>query len=291
MLKIFLALFLSSLLTFSALGDNLLFDTKTKMFTDYPTTLANLPSQMHLVLGEYHYSDVIQKAQAEVIATVVAQRNAVGNFTVGWEFLDYTNQNIIQNAFSQYKNNELDDNAFLKIIFPDSKPEDNASYLRIMQETKKQDGDFIGLNLPRALKKIVTTSGIEALDPQYIPANFELGGENYYTRFADTMRGHVTEEQLKRYYDAQCLTDSVMAEQIVATTNFDLNFTVVGAFHTDYNDGYVTQLRRLSSLPIVTIKFVDSAELTAEDIEYFKSDDPQYGPVADYVFFLNLVQQ
>ncbi len=285
----FSLLILSFLLTFSALGDNLLFNTKTKEFSDYTSALSQLPSQMHLVLGEYHYSETIQKAQSEMIKNVVSINDKAGKFTVGWEFLDYTNQEKIKNAFLEYKNDELSDDNFLRALFGEnSNPADNATYLHIMKETKNLNGDFIGLNLPRSLKKLITTNGLEALDPQYVPANFELGGANYYERFAETMGGHVTEAQMKNYYAAQCITDSVMAEQLQKESLYDLTFTIVGSFHTDYNDGYVAQLKRTADLPIVTVKFIDTTELTQEEIDSFKIDDPLYGPIADFIFFLNV---
>ena len=278
------------ILTVAIMGNlvakDLLFDTKSGEYTDYNETLSSLPDRMNLILGEYHYNTPIQKAQAKIISDTVRLKQMDGNFTVGWEFLNYIDQEKIVNNFNKFKNREIEKDDLFKNLGLYANSE-NDKYFPIMEATKNYNGNFIGLNAPRAWKKIVMSDGLEGLEPNQVPENFELGGANYKKRFIESMGGHGG-DQLDSYYLAQCYTDSVMAEQFINTSRNQLNFMIAGSFHTDFRDGAVAQLFKITNLPIITFKIVNAKEYTPEEIQELIRPHSEYGPIADFIYLLNI---
>ena len=66
-----------------------------------------------------------------------------------------------------------------------------------------------------------------------------------------------------------------------------LNFLVIGAFHSMYNDGVVARLKeRNSSSQIANIEIIDSSDYTAEEMEDLDLND-KYGDRSDYIVFVN----
>ena len=281
------SIFIFILTTQMAFATDLFFKSSKDQFISSQKMIEILPEKMHLILGEYHYTPIIQQAQAQMISDVVEAKSLERSFTVGWEFLNYTDKTHIHNHFELYKNGQVTGEQFLKILFSNSKNDQNLSYLPIIETVKKLSGDLIGLNLPRSLKRIVTQGGLDSLDPQYIPPHYEPGSASYLDRFKKTMGGHMGGSNLMKYFEAQCLTDSILADQIIMQAAYNLSFMVVGSFHSDYNDGTVTQLKRISDLPVITMKFIDATSLSSEDIRSLTTPDEKYGSLADYIIFLN----
>lgn len=278
-----------SLLFINSLFAASIFDTSSKKYIDQQQFLNRLPDNGQIVLGEYHYVNSIQKAQANIIKAVVESKNEQGNFTVAWEFLNYPDQKDVEASFSKFKIGKIGVNDLLDALIPNSSiPEKLKSYIPILQTTKILNGNFMATNAPRSWKSIITKGGLSSLDSQYIPPMMELGSSNYLERFTQAMGSHVPAEKIQNYYEAQCYTDSVMAWSIDHFSKNDLRFLVVGAFHSDYNDGVVAQLKRYSHLPTVSIKIVDTKKLTQQEVkDLLLTDDPKYGPLADFLYLVD----
>jgi hypothetical protein len=153
--------------------------------------------------------------------------------------------------------------------------------------TKKFHGRLIGVNLSRTDKEPVVQGGLINAKPGTIPADFELGSANYWERFRKTMEGHATEAQMQNYYAAQCLTDDVIAVNMLADQKTDRRFLVVGSFHSDYFDGAVARLmNRAPDQVIGVVRFIDASDYTEAELQALPIDS-KYGPVADFVFFVN----
>jgi uncharacterized iron-regulated protein len=247
----------------------------------------NLVFARNVILGEKHNTPAVQLAQAKVMESVVALAPQ-DRMTTAWEFLNYTDQPKIEGAFQQFSTGMISAEEFLTLTQGSAK---YKSYAPILEVTKKFHGQLIGVNLSRADKDPVTQGGIANAKPGTVPVGFEMGGKNYFERFVVSMQGHATEEQIQNYFASQCLTDDVIAEKMLLHSAADRRFLVVGSFHSDYFDGVVTRLmKRAPDQPIAVVRFVDASDYSESELQGF-ANDPKYGPVADFVYFVNEPKQ
>jgi uncharacterized iron-regulated protein len=243
----------------------------------------NLVFARNVILGEKHNTTSIQMAQARVIESVV-ELAPKDHFTTAWEFLNYSSQVSIDTAFERFKKGEISAKEFLTLTQGSSKYE---SYAPILEVTKKFQGKLIGVNLSRADKDPVVQGGLSNAKPGTIPAQFQLGGAHYLERFITSMQGHATEDQIQNYFAAQCLTDDVIAVQMLADTGADRRFLVVGSFHSDYFDGTVARLmHRAPDQNLAVVRFIDASDYKEEELKQI-SADPKYGLIADFIYFVN----
>lgn len=237
-----------------------------------------------IVIGEKHYTQEIQLTEAQIIKDVVEYSQTQNQFTLNWEFLNASSQAQTETLFQQIKNEELTIEEFLKITQGTTKA---GVYAPLIQITAHLGGKLFGGNLSREEKAPVTQRGLGALDPRHLPPQFQLGGENYFERFAEVMSGHATPEQIKNYFAAQSLVDDVIAYHLNQDTTDQLKFLVIGAFHSQYNDGVISRLKaRNPFTKIVNIEIIDAKDYSEKElIDIFKHE--KYGARADYIYFLN----
>lgn len=271
-----------------AFGEDRVFDTSAQKFISLDEFADRIPSSGQVVLGEFHYQGNIQKAQGEIIKRVVEKHFKHDAFTVAWEFLNYTDQANVRENFVAYKLGEISDLDLFKRWFPNStKPEQNLPYISFVDVAVNLGGEVIGVNAPRTQKRVITKEGIGALDPDLVPPNYEIGSDEYWKRFVEAMGGHGTPDSLKRYFEAQSFTDSVMAYQMLSYGAHELQFLIVGTFHSDYMDGVVRELGKTHSWETTTIKIVDKADLEINSYRELLFGHRSYGRYADYIYFTN----
>ena len=233
------------------------------------------------VLGEFHYNSKIQEAQANTIEGITNLRKSE-HFDVGWEFLNVDQYDEIMKSFERFISDEISAKEFItEFLGPYDR---NESYEALFKPLKLRRGNLIPLNLSRSIKRPVSQGGIEALDPRYMPEDFQLGSQEYYDRFVEAMGGHGG-MQIDNYFAAQSLVDNTMAASLLKYREGDISFLVCGSFHSDYNHGVVEELNRRSNASIVSIKFIDGAGLEKEDIDKMLYSD-RYGSVADFAIIL-----
>lgn len=242
--------------------------------------LAEVPSRGFVVMGEFHNTPTIQNAQAEIISSKVSESQVGQHFKVMWEFLDFTDQTKIDGLYKDFSAGSISAEDLIR----NSAGPSNVGYAPILNALKAGGGSLVGLNLPRAEKQKVINGGLGAIDPTLIPSSHYVGGDEYRARFAEAMGEHVPAEKLDAYFLAQCLTDSVMAYEAEQHQG-DLNFIVAGSFHTDFFDGTVARLKKLSTQTVVTLKLVKENDLSPEDVRILVEGDPRYGAFADYIIF------
>lgn len=270
-------------LSFSALANIEVYDSINETYETLEDFAAQSSPKAFYILGEYHYNEVIQKAQAQVMKKIVEANMAQDNFDLAWEFMNFNDKEEQTNQWAQVLNGKLSVSAFLALF-----GQNNASsYDPVFQAAKELKADYYGVNAPRDIKSQIIKGGLSAVDPMWIPPRVEIGGDNYLERFKEAMGGHVGEDVLKSYFLAQCYTDSVMAHYLNKYSTNNLSFLVVGSFHNDYRDGTVIRLESLTSRPVVSLKFVNAKELTADELAKMKKPHPVYGPIADYLIISN----
>lgn len=262
--------------------NNTYFDAHNGAEVSRTDVLKSLFDKDTVVLGEKHYTVAVQNAEAGWIHDVVVQRGAEGNFTFGWEFLSHTEQAKIDDLWSQVMQGAISSEEFLA----KTQGKSGSPYVPVIDKVQQLIGHVIGLNLTRAEKTPVTKGGLPGLDPKLLPPNYSRGGSAYQERFLSVMKDHVPADKLDNYYEAQCLTDDVMAYQYLQKKKGSLGIIIAGAFHTDYFDGTVARLVARGDRNIGLVRIVDAADFAESEL-LSQLSDPQYGVVADYVMFVN----
>lgn len=247
--------------------------------------LSSLASQSDIVaIGELHNNTEVQLLEAKIIETVVTELKLEGRFSLGWEFLAVTQKSQNDLLYSEFQNGMLSAQEFLlKTVGKTA-----ATYYQPILETlKKHNGGLKGLNLTREEKGPVTKGGLKSADPALIPPGFEMGGPSYFERFAEAMGDHTPPDQLQNYFDAQCLTDDVMAYSLEKEISTSLRFFIAGSFHTDFFDGTLARInKRTPSTRVLSIRIVDASWFQESEL-MDQLSHPSYGPVADLVVFVN----
>ena len=285
MMRIFLiiALMVVSPATFAALWNGRIVVSNQQREIGLPELAMNLVYARNVILGEKHNTPGVQLAQAKVMEAVMALAPQ-DRMTTAWEFLNFSDQSKIDFAFHRFENGQISAEDFLTETQGSAK---YKSYAPILEVTKKFGGRLIGVNLSRTDKEPVVQGGLVNAKPGTIPVDFELGSTNYWERFRKTMEGHATEAQMQNYYAAQCLTDDVIAVSMLADQKADRRFLVVGSFHSDYFDGVVSRLmKRAPDQTIGVVRFIDASDYTEAELQALPVDS-KYGPVADFVYFVN----
>ncbi len=252
-----------------------------------PQLIEQLAQAQIVVLGEKHNTPKVQNMQAKIVADTVEKANAGMQFTLAWEFLNYTDQMTTEREFTRFMAGSISGFEFLRLT---QGSDQNFAYIPILQAVADHDGQLLGVNLSREQKAPVVRSGLRALDPRLLPPGFRMGGAGYRERFEEAMGGHATPDQMDRYFDAQCLTDDVMAYQMLGLSAYPRKFLVAGSFHTDYQDGTVARLKaRAPDQPMKTVKIADASDFQSGELENHLREfliDAKYGQIADFVVFV-----
>ncbi len=255
-------------------------NNKALSINEFTTTLTKYDT---VVLSEKHYTKEVQIAEGEIIDSVVTAGGFQSDFTFGWEFLNVSEQLKIDKLALDLKVGAMTSDDFTKA----TQGAAGVIYAPVIDAVAKNDGFILGLNLSRAEKSPVTKGGLSAADPKLVPKDYAPGSFNYRERFDLVMSGHVPASVLNNYWDAQCLTDDVMANTYLSEKKGSIGFLVMGSFHAEYFDGTVGRLNlRDPSNKIAVVQIVDASDYTETELADI-AHDAKYGNIADYLYFVN----
>jgi uncharacterized iron-regulated protein len=261
-----------------------LFDLREQKEVSFAQMGHDLDDDALILLGETHYEARVTTALGILIEEIVKLKKAQANYTVAWEFMNYPDQRKIEQSFGLYANEQQLFSDFLQTIFPGQKPQKNLVYQPIFDAAKKYNGKVLATNAPRTWKRIVVAEGIGSLESDQVPQGMQRGSQNYFDRFFSAVGGHGNPAVVEGYFMAQSYTDAVMAEQLVKGLN--LQFMIVGYFHTDYGHGLPAYLNRLTKRQIVNVRVVDSTTINEEELLLLKGIHDGYGLVSDYLLLI-----
>lgn len=257
---------------------NSVYDTKLNKAISYDNFILDLPSNGFIVLGEFHAVESIQNAQAQIIEDTVQRKKLFNQFKLGWEFLNYADQENVDALFRKVITNQLSIIEFLTKTVG----KQNLSYAPIFQALKNKSGKIVALNIDRAIKQKLINEGEDSIK-EHLPINYEVGGDLYKERFFKAMGDHVSDDMKLPYFKAQCLTDSVMSLKAFENHNLPIMFIVAGSFHTDFYQGTISRLEKLTSEKIVTLKIVDSSTMSQDELNEILQGDLLNGRYADFI--------
>jgi uncharacterized iron-regulated protein len=259
-------------------------DVRTKQNISRTELISNLSLNNIIVIGEKHYTKEVQDEEGKLISDVVIFSNKENQFSLFWEFLNASSQNETQALLNQVITHEISASDFLIKTQGSAKA---VIYSPMIEAAVNLGGNVFGGNLSRDEKAPVVSGGLAALDPKLLPPGFKLGGPSYLERFTEVMSGHATPEQITNYFAAQSLVDDSIAYHLYQNSMTNLNFLVIGAFHSMYSDGVVSRLRdRNSSSKIANIEIIDCSDYTIQEMEDLDLND-KYGDRADFIVFVN----
>jgi len=267
------------------------YDVEQRRFITEAEARVVLASVRILILSEKHNTETVQIQQGRALDWATESQNfgPLEKWTLGWEFLDRRDQSKIDAAWSKFKDGILTGEQLVDEIQGAGK---SRTYVPVLTAGLRFGGMLTGVNLSREEKAPVVKNGLSAIDPALIPPNFEMGGPGYRERFDAAMEqgGHATPDQIENYFQAQCLTDDVLAFELLKP-RVRFRALVVGSFHADYLDGVVARLRvRAPDQASHVIRFVDASEYTGSDLDpdliladpiYHK----RYGKLANWIWF------
>ncbi len=248
--------------------------------------VAKLPAEGFIILGETHYDKETQVAQGQFIETMVSHLQIEGNFSVGWEFLNYPDQLLLDEKFNQYSEGSLSFDDLLKSFFG-KKPGGHLLYRPIFDAAKKFSGKLVATNAPREWKSKIVSGGLGALESQYIPRNMERGSTFYFQRFLAAMGSHAPADKIENYFLAQSYSDAVMAKSLVDQSAGQLTFMIVGNFHSDFGHGLPSYLRKVTNENVLQLRMINLKSLSAQERLTALADDALYGPRSSWLLILN----
>ena len=269
------------------------YDTKAAKFVSFQQMVDAAAKADVVYFGEQHDDPATHSAEAAVLAAIAAQR---GEVTLTLEMFERD----VQPLLDQYLAGTISEKNFLD----GSRPwERYTTDYRPMVELARVHGwPVIAGNVPRRIASAVSRKGLAALDTMskversYAAVENQCPkGDEYYTKFAQTMTGHsagggppsaADAQAMARmtdlFYEAQCVKDETMAESIAnALAKFpgQIVYQVDGAFHSDGGLGTASRVKR-------RVPAVKSVMLTGVPVpDLMKADPKGHAEKADYLLF------
>lgn len=233
-----------------------------------------------LFLGELHGFQEVARGQLEILEGLRALGHHID---VGFEFFPYPQQE----AVDQYVRGVLEEESFLKMIGW-GRTMDFAFYRSQALFPRWNQGErTLALNAPRSLTGAIAKGGLEGLSDEqksFLPPNLELGRPDYFERFRNEMGGHVKDQALRRYFEAQSVWDDTMAWQLARYQGAQTKVVIVGEFHVRYGGGLPHRLSmRAPGAKVVTVGFLNTHDLGVEEIRELLVPHPKWGLREDYV--------
>lgn len=259
------------------------YETRQQRYLTYSDWLALQPATATWVMGEMHYTPLVQETQAKIIKDhhMLNPQLTVG---LGWEFLNFTDQAHIDFHYQRYLRAEISAETLLQELRIGGQ---FAHYAPVMQSLQLSSANLFGLNVERTVKRQVMDQGFASLAGHLRPPQIDTGSPSYFRRFEISMRGHAPANRMEDYFRAQYYTDAVMAWKAAQLLRAEVHWIIVGSFHSDFYDGMIPALRRqLPNRNLITLKLIDEGKYSSSEIQEFIQGHPQDGTYADYLLLM-----
>lgn len=251
---------------------------------NFVDTIQQIPRGSVVFLGELHGFAPIQRGQLAVLNQLRASGHKVH---VGMEFLDFTQQKVVDN----FRSGAITEPDFLKLVNWGSI---NFDFYRnqILFPNAQWGEQTFGINCPRWVTGEVSKKGLAGISEaaqKLLPPHFQLGRDSYKKRFTAMMAEHVPPDAIQRYFEAQSVWDESMAWKIgeLPVSLSDTIVVVVGQFHVEFGGGLPYQYQeRYKNRPVVIIQEALLSEGKENPINNLKPT-PEDGPRADYLLIMN----
>ena len=274
------------------LNEGTLYEGATGQPASFEQLAKKLKRGQVLVLGETHDKLASVASQVSILWQLAWQYDnpesryfKYPQLSVGFEAIDYTQQGVLDDyAGGRLKGAEF----WSQIKWQPRLPVE--LYQFHLQAPRYLKGRALALNAPRWLAHRVSQKGLNSLlksEKALLPPDFKLGRASYFERFKKMMRGHISDDKLPYYFEAQSLWDDTMAwraTQAMREHPGQVLVIVAGDFHVRYGGGLPDRLRA-RGLKVVTVSqvFSDDPEILRQRLEPHKV----YGPRGDFVLVVD----
>jgi len=270
----FTLLLLVLLISHTSYANPIIYSLNDKEIISEQRFIHSIRAVNHFVFGEFHYHKCIQDTEAYFIKIITDNRDR--EFTVGMEFINNDVQEETDYWSIEYMSGAIGLRDFtFKLLGENSQ---NLRYSPILRETILNNGELLGTNSPRDIKTKMIKDGYESIPDKYKTQDFYDGSYQYFERFKKAMEGHVGDEALSKYFLAQVYTDNYIAEKFIEKKRYPIGIQIIGSFHSDYFDGFISQYSKRTNNPIISIKFVSK-----KDMDSIIKEPSRFGPVSHFL--------
>ena len=228
-------------------------------------------------LGESHDQIEHHQIQLKVLQYLVAKGKKVA---IGMEMFEGSQQPILD----RWSQGVLTEEEFLKEIkWETTWGMDYQLYKTILDEAKKHHLKVLALNVQRDLVRKVAQNGIENLSPEdkaKLP-EMDLTDKQHRAYIKSIYKSHQggSAEDLKHFYQAQCLWDEGMAETLSEFLKSPEGpektiVVIVGSGHIVFNFGIPKRLYRRTPLPYQTVVLKTFKKTLDEDFTFNEASSP-----------------
>ncbi len=222
-----------------------------------------------IIFGEYHDNQTIHQQELAVLKQLYQQNPAL---ILSLEMFERD----VQHHLDAYLAGKITETEFLQA----SRPWQNYAedYSPCVEFAKARQMPVLGGNIPRYIAAQYAKSGnledVEQAKKGYFPEQHVVERNDYYQAFCKYMKSgqvgmKLSDEQIERYYQAQCLKDDAMAESIVNALGKEPHKTVLhlqGEFHGRNRLGVVEKIQKRN--PKLRIGLISPVYVkTAKEIE------------------------
>ncbi len=275
-------IFVSQAACASAWKTNAIYDGRTGAATTLAAVVSSLEPGGVAIVSEEHDLKAHHENQMAFLGELANQR--LTPVSVGMEFFARPHQTFVD----QYLAGTIAEPDFLKAVGWGGNT--FANYRSQVLFPRDHAGTTLALNAARTLTGKISKVGIAGLTEKEraeLPSGFTLGNAKYYERFRDTMKGHVPEEKIQRYFEAQSTWDETMAftaaEFLKAHPKQRL-VIIVGDFHAAYGGGLPDRLLARGVTQVLTLSQVNLAGLSSHEEDSLMKPRSDWGPRADFVW-------
>jgi uncharacterized iron-regulated protein len=236
-----------------------------------------------VVIGEQHGTNELPIQHMQILNHL---RSAGLKVSVGMEFFSWTDQSLLSDY---WQGRLLEEDLLQKVGWGKGFP--FSSYREQVLFPNSQESFVRALNSPRWLTSRISKVGVKGLtadELQFMPPLFQIGNLNYFERFKEIMSGgHLPENALERYFEAQSTWDDTMAWQaseFLKSNPDQVLVIIVGEFHVQYGGGLTDRLKKRGLNQVLSISQINVNGLPQDQALKEILPHPIYGPRADYIW-------
>ena len=232
-------------------------DTIISAATGKPISFEELAAQLGacrvIYVGENHTDPSHHEIQLKIIKAIFERHPSMA---VGMEMFDHSYQYILDS----WTAGELDEKSFLRQVHWYANWRFNYSLYRdILDFIKMNHIRLVGLNIPFHIPSKIRVGGIENLSAEeknYLPKEINTSNAEHRQYVESVFNRHHFMEgvvEFDDFYEAQCVWEDTMAENIAANLNDDIMVVMAGNGHIQYKYGIPDRAFRRTDSPFLTI--------------------------------------
>ena len=243
-------------------------DTKNASIISFDELIEKLGAHDLVFIGEIHDNPEHHLIQVQVLQALRARH---GRLAVATEFFEKPRQPFID----RYLDGDIEEREFLDLVGWDKTWSfDYSLYRPLILETKYGGNTIYAINVPRDIVRKVARSGLESLTPEekgHIAERIDLENRKHreYVRKAYKLHKHRDLDTFDFFYQAQCVWEDSMAENIASHMEGTGERIVVfsGNGHIIYKFGIPERTFKRTGTPFATLILQPATDKAATDPE------------------------